>query len=135
VSVERRDVLKFLGAFAASVVGPATKSAQADANITSHVSGRPNVLVFFTDDHGQWLQQAYGNSEVKTPNMERIARHGIRMTNAYTTSPVCSPARASFFTGCMPSQHGIHDWIEESKQASKHMPIPGYKDKRLFQSY
>lgn len=118
MSVERRDVLKFLGTFAAaSVVGPATKSAQADSHITSHVSGRPNILVFFTDDHGQWLQQAYGNFEVKTPNLERIARHGIRMTNAYTTSPVCSPARASFFTGYMPSQHGIHDWIEESKQA------------------
>ncbi|WP_229668827.1 sulfatase-like hydrolase/transferase [Edaphobacter acidisoli] len=73
--------------------------------------------MFLTDDHGQWLQQSYGNSEVKTPNMERIARHGVLMTNAYTTCPVCSPARASFFTGRMPSQHGIHDWIEETRQA------------------
>lgn len=49
--------------------------------------------------------------------MERIARNGVLMTNAHTTCPVCSPARASFFTGRMPSQHGIHDWIEESKRA------------------
>ena len=49
--------------------------------------------------------------------MTRIARNGVRMANAFTTCPVCSPARASFFTGRMPSQHGIHDWIEETKQA------------------
>jgi arylsulfatase A-like enzyme len=49
--------------------------------------------------------------------MSRIARLGVRMENAFTTCPVCSPARASFFTGRMPSQHGIHDWIEEKTRA------------------
>jgi arylsulfatase A-like enzyme len=114
VKVGRRAVLKSLGAIAASSgfsPGRALETEVSDRN------SRPNILVFFTDDHGQWLQQAYGNSEVKTPNMSRIARHGVLMTNAYTTCPVCSPARASFFTGRMPSQHGIHDWLEESKQA------------------
>lgn len=87
------------------------------ADTPSQASKRPNILVFLSDDHGQWLQQSYGNSEVKTPNMERIARRGVLMANAFTTSPVCSPARASFFTGRTPSQHGIHDWIEERQQA------------------
>lgn len=80
--------------------------------------GKPNILVFLTDDHGQWLQQAYGNSEVHTPNMTRLAASGVRMVNAFTTTPVCSPARASFFTGRMPSQHGIHDWLQEPEQAT-----------------
>jgi len=72
---------------------------------------RPNILVFLTDDHGQWAQHAYGNMELRTPNMDRLAAMGTRMTQAFTTTPVCSPARASFFTGRMPSQHGIHDWL------------------------
>lgn len=118
MNIHRRDILKSLCAVSAAsrfasgevVAGAATKE-------PSGKQSRPNILVFLTDDHAQWLQQSYGNSEVKTPNMERIARKGVRMTNAYTTSPVCSPARASFFTGRMPSQHGIHDWIEESRQA------------------
>ena len=112
MALERRDLLKLLGA-------AATSSASGISGASPKASGpkSPNILVFFSDDHGQWLQQAYGNSEVRTPNMNRIARNGVRMTNAFTTTPVCSPARASFFTGRMPSQHGIHDWIEETKQA------------------
>ncbi len=75
---------------------------------------RPNILVFLTDDHGQWAQHAYGNTELQTPNMDRLAAQGTRMTHAFTPCPVCSPARASFFTGRMPSQHGIHEWIDDS---------------------
>ena len=115
MALERRDILKLLGTAAAPASGISAASHTRFAS--GSVNARPNILVFLTDDHGQWLQQAYGNSEVQTPNMSRIARNGVRMTNAFTTSPVCSPARASFFTGRMPSQHGIHDWIEETKQA------------------
>ena len=86
---------------------------------------RPNILVFLTDDHGQWAQRGYGNTELSTPNMDRLAARGTRMTQAFTTSPVCSPARASFFTGRMPSQHGIHDWLEESKDAPAHPGLTG----------
>jgi choline-sulfatase len=85
----------------------------------------PNILVFLTDDHGQWAQHAYGNSELKTPNLDRLAARGVRMRQAFTTCPVCSPARASFFTGRMPSQHGIHDWLEESKDALTHPGLTG----------
>ena len=73
----------------------------------------PNILVIMTDDHGQWASHCYGNSELVTPNMDFLAESGILMQNAFTTCPVCSPARASFFTGRLPSQHGIHDFISE----------------------
>jgi len=109
----RRDLLKAIGALAAYPLP----------------SKKPNILVFLTDDHAQWLQQAYGNAEVKTPNLSRIAQNGVRLANAFTTTPVCSPARASFFTGLMPSQHGIHDWIEEKTQAYAY---PWLKDKTLI---
>jgi choline-sulfatase len=116
--IKRRDVLKSMGAVAASsALRACGVSAESEAPAEQRAAGRPNILVFLTDDHGQWLQQAYGNSEVRTPNMSRIARNGVLMRNAFTTCPVCSPARASFFTGRMPSQHGIHDWLEESVHA------------------
>ena len=118
MSTSRRELLKTLSAISAALLLQRESAlGSEEPEPVGSKSKRPNILVFLTDDHAQWLQQAYGNSEVKTPNMERIARHGVCMTNAYTTCPVCSPARASFFTGRMPSQHGIHDWIEESKQA------------------
>ena len=75
------------------------------------MSDRPNMLVVLTDDHGQWATGCYGNQEVHSPNMDWLAAHGVRMANAMTECPVCSPARASFWTGRMPSQHGIHDYL------------------------
>jgi arylsulfatase A-like enzyme len=127
--LHRRELLKSLAAVAAGSM-VTNETAEAIAAPEKHPTvARPNILVFLTDDHGQWLQQAYGNSEVHTPNMSRIARNGVRMNNAFTTCPVCSPARASFFTGRMPSQHGIHDWIEETKQAYAY---PWLKDQTLI---
>lgn len=73
-----------------------------------------NILVFLTDDHGAWASRPYGNSEVETPTLDFLAKTGTRYQNAFTPSPVCSPARACFFTGKLPSQHGIHDWIQET---------------------
>ena len=48
---------------------------------------RPNILIFLSDDHAQWLQGAFGNSEVKTPHLDALAARGVRMTNATTPSP------------------------------------------------
>jgi arylsulfatase A-like enzyme len=117
--IDRRKALKSLSALGAStaLLGAYKASGKTEPRKGDVASQRPNILVFLTDDHGQWLQQAYGNSEVHTPNMTRIATNGVRMTNAFTPTPVCSPARASFLTGRMPSQHGIHDWLEEKRQA------------------
>lgn len=74
----------------------------------------PNVLVFLTDDHAQWAAGCYGNTEIRTPTLDHLASTGVRFENAYTPSPVCSPARACFFTGKVPSQHGVHDYLAES---------------------
>ena len=71
----------------------------------------PNILLFITDDHGQWASGPYGNREVRTPSLDRLAASGVVMENAFTPTPVCSPARASLLTGLTPSQHGIHDYI------------------------
>ena len=75
------------------------------------MSGRPNILFVLTDDQGAWAMGCSGNSELKTPNLDRIAAEGMRFENFFCVSPVCSPARASIYTGKIPSQHGVHDWL------------------------
>lgn len=72
---------------------------------------RPNLLVFLTDDHGAWAGGFAGNREINSPTMDYLARTGVRMREAFTPCPVCSPARSSFWTGKIPSGHGIHDHI------------------------
>ena len=72
---------------------------------------RPNVIFILTDDQGVWAAGCYGNPEIRTPNIDRLAARGMRFENFFVASPVCSPSRASFLTGRIPSQHGVHDWI------------------------
>ena len=74
-------------------------------------STKPNILLILSDDHGVWGLGCYGNTEIRTPNMDRLAAEGVRFENFFCTSPVCSPARASLLTGRIPSQHGVHDYI------------------------
>lgn len=72
---------------------------------------KPNLLFILTDDQGAWAMRCAGNTDVYTPNLDRIAKEGMRFENFFCASPVCSPARASILTGAIPSQHGVHDWI------------------------
>lgn len=65
----------------------------------------PNILLIVSEDHSQDLG-CYGNSVVKTPNIDNLAENGIRFNNAYTTYSVCSPSRGSIFTGLYPHQNG-----------------------------
>lgn len=53
----------------------------------------------------------YGNTEFKTPNIDTLARSGVRFINSFAGSPVCSPSRAAMFTGRVPRQHGIHEYL------------------------
>ncbi len=75
------------------------------------VSSRPNVLCILTDDQGVWAAGCYGNSEIRTPNIDRIAQTGVRFDRFFVATPVCSPSRATLLTGRIASQHGVHDWI------------------------
>ena len=57
-----------------------------------------NVLVIMSDEHTRSVMGAYGNSVVQTPTLDKIANEGGRFNNAYTPSPICVSARASFAT-------------------------------------
>src|SRR5689334_6971974 len=67
----------------------------------------PNVLLIMTDQHYIRGMGAAGNPHVRTPNIDSLARQGTRFANSWCTSPVCSPARASIVTGCLPHTVGV----------------------------
>ena len=82
---------------------------------------------------------SYGNSEIIAPHMTSLAETGAVMRKAFTPCPVCSPARASFWTGLYPSQHGIHDhqaendpevgataWLDSVPTLAEHLHDAGY---------
>ena len=74
---------------------------------------RPNILFFMSDNQPADLLGCYGNDEVKTPHLDALADRGARFTNAFCVNAMCSPCRASVLTGLMPSQHGIHNWLDD----------------------
>jgi len=72
---------------------------------------RPNIVFILTDNQGAWTLGCYGNPDIRTPNIDRLAAEGIRFTRALSSNPVCSPTRATFLTGLLPSQHGVHSYL------------------------
>lgn len=72
---------------------------------------RPNVVFILTDNQGAWTLGCYGNRDIRTPNIDRMAAEGVRFTRALSCNPVCSPTRATFLTGLIPSQHGVHSYL------------------------
>lgn len=72
----------------------------------------PNIVVVMSDDQGPWALGAAGNQEIRTPVIDALAARGIRLSRFFCASPVCSPARASLLTGQIPSQHGVHDYLD-----------------------
>ena len=72
---------------------------------------RPNLVVLMTDDHGPWATGMSGCASIATPNIDRLAREGVRFTHAFACTPVCSPSRMTWLTGLLPSQHGVQDWL------------------------
>jgi len=72
---------------------------------------RPNVVLIMTDNHAPWTLGCYGNTEIRTPSIDRLAGSGVLFTRCYSSNAVCSPTRATYLTGLMPSQHGVHCWL------------------------
>lgn len=71
----------------------------------------PNIIFILADDLGWSELGCYGNRFNETPNLDRMAKEGLRWTQAYAAAPVCSPYRASFLTGQYPARHGILDYL------------------------
>jgi len=74
-------------------------------------SARPNVLLIVSDDQGWRDAACLGRAEIQTPNLDRLARDGVRATSFYVTWPACTPSRGSVLTGRHPLRNGLYDMI------------------------
>lgn len=74
-----------------------------------------NLILIVTDNQGDWMLGCYGNPDIRTPNIDRLSREGIRFTRAFASNAVCSPTRATLLTGLIPSQHGVHCYLSANK--------------------
>jgi arylsulfatase A len=75
---------------------------------------RPNIVVILCDDLGYGDLSCYGHPHIKTPNLDAMAKAGIRFTDFYSTAPVCSSSRVGLLTGRSPNRAGVYDWIPPS---------------------
>ncbi|MEP7362693.1 MAG: sulfatase-like hydrolase/transferase [Acidobacteriota bacterium] len=99
---------ELLGSAAGTACGPLLKTAKAQQ---SRRGKRTNVVMFMTDDHGAWASSVYGCSQMKTPNLQKLADGGAKFDRAFACTPVCSPSRTTYMTGVVPSVHGVQDWL------------------------
>jgi choline-sulfatase len=73
------------------------------------MTAQPNILFIIADQLAAQFLSAYGHGLVKTPNLDRLAKSGVVFENAYSSSPLCAPARATIMNGLLPSRTGAYD--------------------------
>jgi arylsulfatase A len=102
--VKRRDFLKAISFGTASLMVPGCA-------VTAGPKKKPNFLFILADDFGWSQLGCYGSQYYETPNIDRLARLGMKFTDAYAACPVCSPTRASIMTGKYPARLHLTDFI------------------------
>ncbi len=100
----RRDFIKLAGMSAAALALPNSLKAFAPNE------KKPNVIFILADDLGYADLSCYGQTKFKTPNIDKLAKEGIRFLQAYSGSPVCAPSRCSLLTG----KHTGHSYIRDN---------------------
>ena len=111
------NALASTGALFVSRVKPSSFNSPAAA--TTPPQGRPNVVFILADDLGWGDLSCYGRPDYRTPNLDRLASQGVRLTQAYSASAICTPTRCAFFTGRYPARTKIG--LEEPLTATNHL--------------
>src|SRR5688572_15175332 len=112
----------FLLLIVSAIWSPAARAA--DTSPATATQPKPlNVLVLSTEDMSPWLS-SYGDKTAPTPNLDRLAREGVRYTHVFATTPVCAPARHTLITGLYATQTGAMHMRNGSysKQAQERDP-------------
>lgn len=107
--LDRRDFLRVMGAGAAALVIPGCAGKLFSGK---SVKDRPNIIFIMTDDQGPWAFGAAPNLNARTPNLDTLRREGVRLTNYFVTTPVCSPSRASLMTSRYSTEFKIPDYLK-----------------------
>ncbi|HVJ85655.1 MAG TPA: sulfatase-like hydrolase/transferase [Caulifigura sp.] len=79
----------------------------------------PNIVHVLIDDMGYSDLGCYGNKDVKTPNIDRLAAEGLKFTHFYTNAPICSPSRTAWTTGQYPARHRILSFLANREENAK----------------
>ncbi|MCG2460261.1 sulfatase [Flavobacteriaceae bacterium F89] len=69
----------------------------------------PNIVLIMTDDQGYQDVGTFGSPDIETPNLDQMAKEGVKLTSYYSAQPICSASRAGILTGCYPNRLGIHN--------------------------
>src|SRR5262245_9385388 len=85
--------------------------------------GKPNVLLIVADDLGYGDVGCYGCRDIRTPNLDRLAREGTQLTDCYAF-PICTPTRAALITGRYPQRFGF-DWVIRYTEKDRGLPARG----------
>jgi len=104
---------------------PGARQARADET-------RPNIVFIMTDDQSPTALGIAGNTQIRTPNMDRLAREGVYFTRAYTPLPQCAPGRATLLSGLYPHQLGVLSnnnatWNPDTPCFSRMLKEAGYQ--------
>jgi len=93
-------------------IGTLTGAGAAPAAAQAPAARKPNIILILADDLGYNEVGAYGQKRIRTPNIDRLAREGVRLTDHYSGSPVCAPSRAVLLTGL----HTGHTYIRDNDE-------------------
>lgn len=91
------------------------------------MTGRPNILLVIADDMGVHQLGCYGSRYYETPHLDRLAAGGARFTQAYSASPVCSPARAALYTGLHPARLHLTNFIPGTVPKNPRLLTPDWQ--------
>ena len=81
---------------------------------------QPNVVLIFTDDQGYQDVGVFGAEDIATPNLDQMAKDGVKLTSFYSAQAVCSASRAGILTGCYPNRIGIHNAMMPNSNVGLH---------------
>lgn len=118
-NVKRREFIKLAGLGTAASFLPKQASVKVLGN---NKTDKPNILFLMSDQHRFDAIGAANNSVIKTPCLDQIAQDGVRFTNAYSSTPSCTPARSGLLTGMSPWNHGLLGYGSVSKFYSFMLP-------------
>ncbi|MEW6304543.1 MAG: sulfatase-like hydrolase/transferase [Verrucomicrobiota bacterium] len=95
--------MRFLAAVLCALALPSSFAQAADS--------KPNIILIVSDDQGYPDLGIIGSKPILTPNLDRLAREGVRATSYYVTWPACTPSRGSILTGRYPQRNGLYDMV------------------------
>lgn len=95
---------------------------------------RPNVIMIAMDDLNNWIGPM-GDTQVKTPNLDRLAKMGITFQNAHTVGIFCAPSRASLFTGRLPSTTGVYEESPTPFHCPQYRPLQVALQEAGYETY